>query len=142
MSELDRFKEILRSSGASMTSARQAIFETLLRSDRPLKNGEIAQLTPSVNRASVYRTLELFDRLGITTTTSRGWTPLTELAEPFKPHHHHIHCTNCRQIEAINTPELEQLIERLARGNGYQMTSHHIELYGMCPACQDNFTNH
>lgn len=141
-SELDRFREILRSSGASVTRARRAIFETLLRSDRPLKNGEIASLTPSVNRASVYRTLEIFDRLGITTTTRRGWTPLTELAEPFKPHHHHLHCTNCQEIIAINTPELERLIEKLARSNSYQMTSHHIELYGVCPACQPILQKH
>lgn len=136
--ESDRFKEILRSSGASVTSARLAIFETLMNSDRPLKNGEIATLTPNVNRASVYRALELFGKLGITASSMRGWTSFTELAEPFKPHHHHLHCTDCHQVVAINTPELERVINQLASSRGYQMTSHHIELYGLCPKCQDD----
>lgn len=134
--ELDRFREILRKNNVSVTAARQAIFSTLLYSDKPLKNGEVAALTPSVNRASVYRALELFDHLGITATLVRGWTPYTELAEPFRPHHHHLQCTNCRELISLDPPELERLIERLAFSHGYQMTAHHIELHGLCPRCQ------
>lgn len=133
--ESERFKEILRSNGVSVTAARSKIFDTLLKSDRPLKNGEVAARTPEVNRASVYRALELFDRLGITTTMMRGWIPFVELAEPFKPHHHHLQCTKCHELIAVDTPELEELIDRIAATHGYQLITHYVELSGLCSQC-------
>lgn len=132
----EKFSRILQKNNLSVTAARKAIFATLLASDRPLKNGEVATRTKSVNRTSVYRTLDLFDRLGITTTVVRGWTPFVELAEPFKPHHHHLQCTHCQQLIALNTPELEQLVEQLAKKHNYALSSHHIELEGLCAQCQ------
>src|SRR5688572_32837314 len=87
-----RFTDTLRAQKVSVTTPRIEIFETLSKAERPLKNGEVARRTPNVDRASVYRTLELFAKLGITQTTIQGWTPLVELAEPFRVHHHHMTC--------------------------------------------------
>ena len=136
MTEFERFKEILRNHDVSVTTARSRIFSTLLKTSQPLKKGEIAARTPEVNRASVYRALDLFDRLGITTTMVRGWTPFVELAEPFKPHHHHLLCTSCHQLIALDNAELEQIIQTLAASHGYELSLHHIELEGLCPRCQ------
>lgn len=134
--EHEKLQQILKDNNVSITTVRRAIFTTLLGSDRPLKKGEVAARTKSVNRASVYRTLDLFEALGITTTMVRGWTPFVELADPFKPHHHHLECTHCRQLVALDTPELEQLVEKLAHKYGYELSMHHIELQGLCPRCQ------
>ncbi len=134
--EQDKLKQILRSNNVSITTARQTIFMTLLESDRPLKKGEVAARTKSVNRASVYRTLDLFEELGITTTMVRGWTPFVELANPFKPHHHHLQCTNCQQLIALDNPELERLVEKIAHEHGYELLVHHIELQGICLHCR------
>jgi Fur family ferric uptake transcriptional regulator len=134
--EQGRFKKMLRDSNVSVTTAREAIFATLLGSDRPLKKGEVAALTKTVNRASVYRTLDLFEELGITTTMVRGWTPFVELADPFKPHHHHLECLNCQQLIALDYPELEQLVEKISSEYGYALLTHHVELQGLCPKCR------
>lgn len=134
--EFERFEALLRHNNVSVTAARSHIFATLLNSDRPLKNGEIATLTPEVNRASVYRVLELFDSLGITATITRGWTHFVELAEPFKPHHHHLQCTHCHRLIALDSAALEELVGQLANEHDFMLSAHHVELSGLCPDCK------
>lgn len=132
------FDSILRKSGQSVTKPRRAVFDALTRADSPLKNGEIAKLTPFIDRASVYRTLELFAKLGITTTTIRGWTPFTELAEPFKPHHHHMICEQCGVVEEIESDTLEDMLTILASRHSFTLRSHTVELSGICARCSKN----
>lgn len=131
------FESILRKAGQSITKPRQAVFDTLAHADEPLKNGEIAKRTPQVDRASVYRTLELFTKLGITTTTIRGWTPFTELAEPFKPHHHHILCEKCGRVEEIASDTLEDVLSLIATRHEFMLKTHTVELNGICAVCKN-----
>ncbi len=130
------FEHILRQAGQSITKPRLAVFATLAQSDMPLKNGEIARRTPNVDRASIYRTLELFDKLNITETITRGWTPYTELAEPFRPHHHHMTCEACGTSEEIESGTLEDVLTLIANRHDFTLTKHIVELTGMCKTCQ------
>lgn len=132
----DKFATILKDSNVSVTSVRRAIFNALGEADKPLKNGEIAALVPSVDRASVYRTLELFDRLGLTTTITRGWTPFTELAEPFKAHHHHIVCESCGKVVEIENDTLEDVLGLIAKRHHFTLSKHIVELTGICTLCR------
>lgn len=129
------FEEILKQAGQSVTKPRRAVFETLSRADEPLKNGDIARRTSAVDRASVYRTLELFTKLGVTTTTIRGWTPFTELAEPFKPHHHHMICEVCGHAEEIASDTLEDVLTLIANRHTFTLKNHTVELSGVCGKC-------
>lgn len=135
-SEIHNFTQLLRDNGTSVTAARLAIFRALLESDKPLKNGEVAARVPTVNRASVYRTLALFEKLGITTTLVRGWTPFVELADPFKPHHHHLLCERCNEVITVTSDEMERLIHQLAKKHTFIPSSHHFEVKGICQQCQ------
>jgi len=135
-SDTDNFVALLKSNNVSVTSARQAIFATLLNTDEPLKNGEIARRTPSVDRASVYRTLDLFTKLGVAQTIIRGWTPHTELAEPFKPHHHHLTCEQCGQVVEIENDTLEDVLNLVASRYTFVLSKHTVELTGLCAVCQ------
>ena len=136
MSELDQFKQLLTAHSASVTQPRLRVFETLQSAQEPMKTGEIARRTEGVNRASVYRTLELFASLGITTTIMRGWIPYTELAEPFKIHHHHAACRTCARQFEIESDILEEAVRTVAERNGFILEQHTIELAGICADCR------
>ena len=136
MNNTNKFTQILKDNNVSVTTARKAIFDTLLNADEPLKNGEVARRTPSVDRASVYRTLELFSELGITETIIRGWTPLSELAEPFKAHHHHIICERCGKVEEIENDTLEDILHLVASRHNFTLQKHLVELSGICHTCR------
>ena len=131
--ELER---VLKQSGKSITGPRLSVFKALQKLDTPSKTGDIAKATAGVDRTSVYRTLELFATLGITTTVIRGWTPFTELAEPFKPHHHHLVCDTCDKHQSITNPELEAVLNTIATDASFQLTAHTVELSGICASCQ------
>lgn len=112
------------------------MFAALNKAEQPLSIAELIAACQGIDRASIYRTLELYDSLHIIAIVHVGWKKRYELTDPFKPHHHHLQCTQCHELIELNTPELEQLIDQLAVTYGYQLSSHHIELHGVCLSCQ------
>ncbi|HEY5805836.1 MAG TPA: Fur family transcriptional regulator [Candidatus Saccharimonadales bacterium] len=135
MSSVESFKTILKSSNLSVTKARLAVFEALL-SQEPLSMHQLVERTGKIDRASVYRAVELFEQLGILQRLNTGWKYKLELTDKFAAHHHHLTCTSCGRTIDMNEGELEQLISRLARGHSFKPTSHQIEIQGLCTSCQ------
>lgn len=126
---------LLDSNGLSVTRPRIEVFKALQMAKEPLKRAEIVSLCKKADRASVYRTLDLFAKLHITNTQIKGWIPFITLAEQFKPHHHHITCINCGQAKPIDSDELEAILHLSAKQLGFTMQRHHIELTGLCQLC-------
>jgi Fur family ferric uptake transcriptional regulator len=96
---------------------------------------DLTERAAQVDRASVYRAVELFEALGIVQRLNTGWKYRLELTDKFAAHHHHLTCTNCGKTIAMNEAELERVIEQLARSHGFRPTAHQIELQGICAVC-------
>lgn len=91
----------------------------------------------SVDRASVYRTAELFEKLGIVMRIPNGWKYRLELGEAFLEHHHHATCRKCgASIAMPENPALEASLRELAARRDFALESHQIELVGLCAACR------
>lgn len=133
--QVSKFSKMLRDHNVSITESRMQLFRTLLDAEKPLKNGEVAKRTPQVDRVSIYRNLKLFSQLGITHTIIQGWTPLTELAEPFKPHHHHMTCEQCGTVIAIEDDLLENALDTVVSRHNFTLHKHIVELSGICSNC-------
>ncbi len=133
---MEQLETLLQSSGNRLTTPRRQVFTALHQAAEPLSLQQLVALCQGVDRTSIYRTLELYEQLHIIEIVHVGWKKRYELADPFKPHHHHLQCTGCHQLVAIDTPELERLIDTIAQQHGYVITGHHFELQGLCPACQ------
>lgn len=128
---------VLTRTGHRTTQARHAVFVALTDADRPISIAKLTIACPNINRSSIYRTLELFEHIGIITLINIGWKKRYELAEPFRPHHHHIICTECGKTIAIHPPELERLIETVSKQHAFTITTHHFELTGICKDCSN-----
>ena len=133
---MEQFEQLIRERGIRLTEPRREVFSILNQHDQPLTIGELLKLSKIAERTSVYRTLNLFATLGIIETITSGWKSRYELAGPFKPHHHHLHCTACRQLIQLDIPILEETIKSFADSHEYMLTGHHIELTGLCKKCQ------
>jgi Fe2+ or Zn2+ uptake regulation protein len=120
-----------------MTTPRQAIFEIMRASETPLVIADITKKCPQIDRVSVYRTLELFVRLGIAEVVPTGWKQRYELTSPFKSHHHHLYCTNCHQLTDIHSKKLEQVVASIAHESGFTPKEHKFEVSGLCQNCQN-----
>lgn len=135
-SPVDMFRALLKSAGHSVTRARLAVFRTLLAQEEPLSMHELIRQTPGVNRASIYRAVDLLERLGIVQRINTGWKYKLELTDKFVAHHHHITCVQCGRTIRMNEDELEDLIHTLAAKHKFTPTIHQIEIQGTCFACQ------
>lgn len=129
-------EKILGGSGMRVTTPRREVFGLLERVSSPLSQVEIAAMLPNVDRVTVYRVIDLFLKLGVVTSVTFGWKQKYELAEPFRPHHHHLHCQKCGKIEVIHSKKIEKAIADIADGESFHVTGHLFELTGFCAACQ------
>jgi Fur family transcriptional regulator, ferric uptake regulator len=50
-------------------------------------------------------------------------------------HGHHIVCTNCGTLVRFDQCGVQELIQRLERSTGFRISSHLVELFGLCPRC-------
>lgn len=131
--------QILRKNKLSLTKPRESVFKFLATSQKPLTIKEISLGIVDVDRASVYRIIELFENLGIVKKVHVGLKYKVELSDMFLPHHHHIYCTVCGQTFAFEEPEFfERYIERLGQKFEVKVKDHSFELEGICKSCQTN----
>ncbi len=120
------------------TKQRTAIETALREGGRPLSPDEIltaAQATvPSLNLATVYRTLKRLAAAGMLTAIEvLGEAPRYRLAKEEMHHHHHFYCSSCQGVFCM-----EGCVEGLSKllPQGFQMTGHDIFLYGLCLQCR------
>lgn len=132
--------KLLANKGYRITKPRQAVFQVLHDSHSPLQIGEIAKRCHSIDRVSVYRTIELFTQLGIAAAVPLGWKQRYELTDPFKAHHHHLHCTLCGALIDIHSQKLEQLVAAITSDYGFIPREHKFEVSGMCSKCSQKPT--
>ena len=132
----DIFATMLRDNGYSLTKSRQAVF-TILSNGNPLTMSELVKLCGSIDRASVYRSVELFEKISVAHRLYTGWKYRIELTENFDHHHHHATCTECgRNIVLEEDTSFETAIQKLANQYHFSVTSHQVELSGLCEMCR------
>lgn len=127
----------LRQTGYKITSPRRAILGVLVAT--PLTAYEVyAHLEKrgvDVNLVTIYRTLELFIRLGLVGKTRFGdKTARYELVVGIK-HHHHVICQKCKTIEDVSLDE-KALIKQVKNQSTFQIKNHTLEFFGLCVNCQ------
>jgi Fe2+ or Zn2+ uptake regulation protein len=130
----DTFLSILKKNGQSATKARLAVFDALLGQE-PMRMHELVDRVADIDRSSVYRAVDLFERLDIVQRLNTGWKYKIELTDSFTDHHHHLTCTNCGRTVALNEMHLESVIEQIAKQHGFAATAHQIEIQGLCSKC-------
>lgn len=131
-----KLRDTLKVAHFSATKPRLEVFNQLATKG-PLSVGSLAQaLQSNVDRATTYRTIELFEKLGIVNRIWHGFKHQIELSEIFTPHHHHALCQHCGKTIDIASPELEATLSRVAREHNFLAVSHSVELIGYCQNCQ------
>lgn len=130
-----RFETVLRETGHSLTRPRRLVFLTLLSG--PITPTQLSRaLMNETDRASVYRSIALFERLGMVNRFRHTNQDYLELSEVFNPHHHHAVCQQCGSVLDITSPELETLLGQIAKAHGFLAVEHNLGLSGYCGECQ------
>jgi Fur family ferric uptake transcriptional regulator len=131
----------LEQDGYRLSAPRSAVVESLADLGCSVTVREIAdhlqERGSDIGVASIYRTLELLDRLRLARRVDAGeGIARYEPIHPSGDHHHHLVCDRCGEVTAFEDRELERAIERLSERVDYAIDAHDVTLRGECPACR------
>jgi Fur family ferric uptake transcriptional regulator len=132
----------LRAEGLRLTSQRERVLAAVaaLSHGTPEEIGARLRADAGPDGAApdtstVYRTLELLERLGLVWHTHLGkGAPVYHAAE-----HPHLHvvCQVCGEVSSVDPTLLEAAAERLAADLGFTVDVGHVALSGTCRACAE-----
>ena len=120
--------------GLRMTDQRRTIATIL---DSVIDHPDVEELHRRINKvdksislATVYRTVKLFEELGILEKLEFG-DGRARYEDADREHHDHlINVQNGEVIEFINS-DIEKLQEKIAKELGFKLLGHKLELYGV-----------
>jgi Fur family ferric uptake transcriptional regulator len=125
--------------GYRLTPQRMMILSAIEGSESHISAEEIyAQVVakyPHVNISTVYRTLELLNRLGLVTETDLG-EGRVRYHPADKGHHHHLVCEECGAIIDLDESTLFPLKDALLRDYKFVADLRHLAIFGRCTNCR------
>ncbi len=137
-----RVYEKMREEDIKLTQQRRLIIKLLVKhQDSHPSADELHQLVrgedPDVGLATVYRTLDLLERLNVAQAVSFGdGRTRYELAS--EPHqHHHLLCIQCGKIEEVDEDLLGAVEDAVMERTGFSVVDHELKLFGVCYACDE-----
>lgn len=124
-----------------MTSQRRAVIETIQESARHLDARSLLdgarRREPNIDRATVYRTIELLKRLGLVDELDLMHLEGEKHFYEVRPRTGHIHlaCFRCGGIEELSSPTFERLKAEIEGQAGFKISVTRLEVGGTCRAC-------
>lgn len=132
-----QFRALLKNQGHQVTKTRLALFSILLAPDPQSVNEILMKSQGQVDRVSVYRNLDLFEKLGIVHRIYIGWKYKVELSDEFMNHHHHLSCLGCgKTIDIADERHINEFIEKIAQEFDFVPRRHQFEIDGYCKDCR------
>ena len=139
---LEKFRTYLREHQLKVTKEREIILnEVLLRNDHFDADELAADLRTKglkVSRATVYRTLDILHEIGAVETATLGHKHQHYENMVGRHHHDHLVCTECNKVVEFMHKDIERLQEEVAEQNGFVLTKHTLQLFGVCSDCQNS----
>lgn len=134
------FKRFMSERGLKSTKQRAQILDSFFGAEGHLSVEELWARVRTVNSkvsvATVYRTMKLLAEAGLAHARNFGDGQTRYEAAVGKHHHDHLICTQCGTIVEFGDDRIESLQDAVARKHGFKVTSHKMELYGICKSCQ------
>lgn len=127
-----------------LTPQREAVVDVLIaNAEDHLSAEEIymhtKELYAEIGLATVYRNLELLEKLGIIHRFDYGDGQSRyeiKLRDEEEHYHHHLICRKCGAIDEFHSDLLEPIERRIARETGFEVTDHCLRFFGLCAACR------
>jgi Fur family ferric uptake transcriptional regulator len=127
--------------GIRLTAQRRALIETIQEAKTHLDAASLLELArerdPDINRATVYRTIELLKKLGMIDELDLMHLNGEKHYYEVKTQQDHLHlaCFGCGEIIEFATPAFEQLKQEIAAANQFEIQVTRLEVGGLCGGC-------
>jgi Fur family ferric uptake transcriptional regulator len=139
---LENLKEVLKSKGMKYTEQRAIILQILFTLDDHLSAEEVHDIVkqkyPKLNIgiATIYRTLNFLEEVKLISSISFGKDGKKYEGNK-DSHHDHLICTSCGKIVEFYDETIESQQEVIAVKNGFKISDHNMQIYGLCINCQN-----
>lgn len=138
--QIKSFRDICYKKNIRYTRVRAELFELLIK-ESPISSHDFMRLavTKGFDQVSVYRNLYLFERLGICDAYGSGKNRVLHAHLNETEHHHFIRCTQCGRAFEFENEAIEMQLSAIARRAGFsRVSSHFLEISGICPRCSND----
>ena len=139
---IKELKDIIKSKGMKYTEQRAIILQILINLDDHLNAEEIHSIIQkdypeqNIGIATIYRTLNFLEEVNLISSISFGKDG-KKYEGNTDEHHDHLICTSCGKIVEFLDDDIEKRQNDIAKTNGFQITDHSMQIYGLCQKCQD-----
>ena len=131
----------IEAQGIRLTAQRRALIETIQEATCHLDAAKLLELArerdPKIDRATVYRTLELLKRLGMIDELDlmhlNGEKHYYEVKT--QKDHLHLACFECGEIEEFSSPSFDRLKREIGAKNDFDIQVMRLEVGGLCKRC-------
>jgi len=126
--------------GYPLTLQRRLLLELIRKADGHIDAKELyrraSSKEESISPATVYRTLNLFKRLGLVDERRLGKVRCYyEIKQPLE--HQHLVCQGCGKVIEFESPLIRKLVEKVQREHGFNVTKAELYFEGYCPECEE-----
>ncbi len=87
----------------------------------------------NVSKATIYNTMEVLTASGL--VLRHDFDTARASYEKCGKNHNHIVCVMCGKVAEFEDMEIPELEDKAAESSNYEIFSHRIYLYGLCPNC-------
>lgn len=127
--------------GIRLTAQRRALIEVIQNAEEHLDAASLLEQArrrdPNIDRATVYRTIELLKRLGLIDELDlmhlNGEKHYYEVRT--QKDHLHLACFQCGEIEEFSSPAFERLKREIGVKNQFDIQVIRLEVGGLCRKC-------
>src|ERR1700682_4873777 len=125
----------LEDSGVRLTGRRDLVVQAIAdKAGSFTPEALVDELRPhGIGRATVYRALELLERLGILTRVHLGACHAFTVCD--EGHHHHLLCSSCNAVVPVDASVIESEIQKLARRLQFRVDTHMLDFAGRRATC-------
>jgi Fur family transcriptional regulator, ferric uptake regulator len=137
--ESSTLRRTLHQRGLRMTPQRQLVLDAVRALGHATPEQICAQVqraAPAVNITTVYRTLDLMERIGLVRHTHLGHGAPTYSEQDHR--HVHLVCHSCGAVTETPTDLMDDLADRLRTETDFELDPSHVALSGICRACRDS----
>ena len=126
---------VLEERGYKPTARRRAIADLLEQKHEGFTVEALCKELPSVGRATLYRTINLFLEVGIVcNVATMDGARVFSLAR-VDQHHHHSVCVECGAVEEFKAATVERMLNAVSAEFRGEIVDHRFELYVNCGHC-------
>ena len=132
----------LAAKGVRLTTQRRVLVEIIQSAEQHLDAASLLELArrkePNIDRATVYRTIELLKKLRLIDELDLMHLQGEKHYYEVKTHRDHVHlaCFQCGRIEEFSSALFERLKSEISDQAGFEVRVTRLEIGGRCQSCR------